>query len=93
MPHVMWELQGEQKLVNPDYLKTGVSPQFELVTPGTMSTEEYDQASRDLTNFLVYMGEPSQLKRKALGKWVLLFLVLLFFVSYAMKKEYWKDIH
>lgn len=93
MPHVLWELQGEQKLVNPDFAKHGVSPQFDLVTPGKLSTEEYDTAARDLTNFLVYMGEPSQLKRKSLGIWVLLFLVALFFVSYAMKKEYWKDVH
>ena len=93
MPHVLWELQGDQRLVNPDYVDAGVSPQFELVSPGSMSPDEYDQAARDLTNFLVYMGEPAQLKRKSMGIWVLLFLVVLFFVSYAMKKEYWKDIH
>ena len=93
MPHVLWELQGEQRLVDPDYAKKGVSPQFELVTPGSMSPAEYDQAARDLTNFLVYVGEPAQLKRQSMGIWVLLFLVVLFVVSYAMKKEYWKDVH
>jgi ubiquinol-cytochrome c reductase cytochrome c1 subunit len=83
MPHVLWELQGMQTLVNAE----------ELAEHHSMSAEEYDQAARDLTNFLVYMGEPAQLERKSLGVWVALFLVFFFFVAYALKKEYWKDIH
>jgi len=41
----------------------------------------------------VYMGEPAKLSRYNIGVWVLLFLALLFVVSYAMKKEFWKDVH
>lgn len=94
MPHVLWELQGMQKLVNADEVKEhGATPEFALVSTGSMTSEEYDVAARDLTNFLVYVGEPSQLKRLGLGGWVLAFLVLFFFVSYALKKEYWKDVH
>jgi ubiquinol-cytochrome c reductase cytochrome c1 subunit len=58
-----------------------------------MSPEEYDQAARDLTNFMVYMGEPAKLERQSLGIWVALFLIFFFFVAYALKKEYWKDVH
>ncbi|HEY0634400.1 MAG TPA: cytochrome c1 [Gammaproteobacteria bacterium] len=98
MPHVLWELQGLQKPVYKTEVdheghETQVISGFELVTKGTMSPAEYDQAALDLTNFLVYIGEPAQLQRKSLGIWVLLFLGILFVVSYALKKEYWKDVH
>jgi len=93
MPHVLWELQGMQKLLNAKEVKHGAAPEFELVSTGKMTAEEYNTAARDLTNFMVYMGEPSQLKRRSVGVWVLIFLVFFFFVSYALKKEYWKDIH
>jgi ubiquinol-cytochrome c reductase cytochrome c1 subunit len=66
---------------------------YEMVQPGKMSPAEYDNAVRDLVNFMVYMGEPAKLSRYRIGVWVLLFLALLFVVSYAMKKEFWKDIH
>lgn len=95
MPHVLWELQGMQTLVNAEEMAEhqSATPEFALNQPGSMSAEEYDQAARDLTNFMVYMGEPAQLERKSLGIWVSLFLIFFFFVAYALKKEYWKDIH
>jgi ubiquinol-cytochrome c reductase cytochrome c1 subunit len=48
---------------------------------------------RDITNFLTYVGEPIKLERRSLGLYVLLFLGLLFLVSYYLKKEFWKDVH
>ena len=95
MPHVLWELEGMKKLVNAEEMHEhpGTAPKFEKVTDGTMSAVEYDNAMRDLTAFLVYMGEPAKLVRYELGVWVLLFLAILFIVAYAMKKEFWKDIH
>ena len=42
---------------------------------------------------MVWMAEPQQEFRKTLGYIVLAFLALLFVVAYALKKEYWKDIH
>ncbi|MGD8514650.1 MAG: cytochrome c1 [Granulosicoccaceae bacterium] len=94
MPHVLWELQGLQALNNVEEVKEhGAKPEFILAEPGSMSPDEYDSAMRDLVNFLVYMGEPSKLKRQSLGIWVLLFLVVFTLVAYALKKEYWKDIH
>lgn len=84
MPHILWELQGEQVL-NKDH-------KLELAVPGKLSPKEYDQAVSDLVGFLVWAGEPMQEQRKQLGIVVLLFLGVLFVVAYALKKEYWKDV-
>ncbi|MCP5269326.1 MAG: cytochrome c1 [Zoogloeaceae bacterium] len=84
MPHILWELQGEQVL-NKDH-------KLELAVPGKLSPKEYDQAVSDLVGFLVWMAEPMQEQRKQLGIFVILFLCVLFGFAYALKKEYWKDI-
>jgi ubiquinol-cytochrome c reductase cytochrome c1 subunit len=86
MPHVLWELQGTQ-VMDPTTHK------LSLAVPGKMSTAEYDKAVSDLVGFMVWMAEPQQEYRKTLGFFVLGFLALLFVVAYALKKEYWKDIH
>ncbi|HKK14618.1 MAG TPA: cytochrome c1 [Gammaproteobacteria bacterium] len=98
MPDVVWELQGWQKpvyktITNADGEKEKVIDHLELVKQGKMTPVEYDQAVRDLVTFLDYMGEPIKLKRQHLGVWVLLFLAVLFVVTYLLKKEYWKDVH
>ena len=64
-----------------------------LVQPGKLSAEQYDGLVRDLTNFLTYVGEPMKLERQRLGWYVLAFLAFFFVVAYALKKEYWKDVH
>ena len=56
------------------------------------SEAEFDNSVRDITNFLDYVGEPAKLIRLQLGKWVLLFLGVLFILVYMLKKEYWKDV-
>jgi ubiquinol-cytochrome c reductase cytochrome c1 subunit len=97
MPHVLWELQGVQEAVwagEPD-AQGDVShefKEFKLVTPGKLSPEEYDSFVRDTVNFLVYIGEPAQLQRRALGAPVIAFLVFFTLLAYALKKEYWKDV-
>lgn len=97
MPHVLWELQGEQHaIVTEKDDGHGIKikhRELELVKPGTLSKPEYDQAVADLVSYLVWMGEPVAEKRKAIGAWVLAGLVLLFGLSFALKKAYWKDIH
>lgn len=95
MPHVLAGLQGVQKAV---YAKgedghQGSLEGLELTQPGRLPEQEYDQVVRDLTNFLTYVGEPMKLERRRLGIYVLLFLGVLFALAYALKKEYWKDIH
>jgi ubiquinol-cytochrome c reductase cytochrome c1 subunit len=98
MPHVLWELEGLKQPVyeihkDHEGNETKRIVKYEIVQPGKMSEAEYDNAVRDLVNFMVYMGEPAKLSRYNIGVWVLLFLALLFVVSYAMKKEFWKDVH
>jgi len=90
MPHVLYELQGVQRFTGHD---DHGEPQFEVVSPGRMSPEEYDKAMADLTNFMVYMGEPAKLQRYSIGAMVMLFLVVLSVLVYFLKKEYWRDIH
>ncbi len=58
----------------------------------SQSEAEFDNSVRDITNFLDYVGEPAKLIRLQLGKWVLLFLSILFVLVYLLKKEYWKDV-
>ena len=89
MPNVLWELQGTQKATFDDH---GKLVKLEL-NQGQQTAVEFESSVRDLVAFLSYIGEPRQLERKQLGIWVLLFLSLLFVVAYAMKKEYWKDVH
>jgi len=91
MPHVLASLQGVQRVSHSeDKHRTNT---LELVQPGNLSKEAYDQVVRDLTNFLTYTGEPMKSERQRLGIYVLLFLGVFFVLAYALKKEYWKDIH
>jgi len=64
-----------------------------VAVPGTMAPAEFDKSVSDLVGFMVWMGEPQQEFRKSLGLAVIAFLSVLFVVAYALKKEYWKDIH
>ena len=96
MPHALWELQGEQTLkaepMRADgYMSTVDKPL--LVKPGKLSALEYDGAVADLVNYLVYMGEPAAKSRKNIGLIVLGFLFLLIPLVYALKKNFWNDIH
>lgn len=55
-------------------------------------TSELEEQARAVASFLEYIGDPHQLERKAIGKWVMGFLVLLALVLYLLKREVWKDI-
>lgn len=93
MPHVLYEWQGHQRAVFKNGNGVPVFEKFELERPGTMSKEKYDEAMRDLTNFLVYLGEPAKLERYRIGVFVILFLLVFLVFAYLLKKEYWKDVH
>lgn len=102
MPHVLWELQGLQKAV---YRKetvvaddghteeVNVFDHFEPLQAGTLSPEQYDGFIRDIVNFLDYVGEPMKMKRQSLGLMVLGYLAALSLLLFALKKEYWRDVH
>jgi ubiquinol-cytochrome c reductase cytochrome c1 subunit len=66
---------------------------FVQLAPGSLSREEYRSFVRDIVNFLDYVGEPAQAHRRALGVWVVLFLLLFTGFAYLLKREYWKDVH
>lgn len=137
MPHVLWELQGWQKLVEhkkkDDSAAAGGAggdgnsgggdsssggsgsdqhaansehagdagekkeaehgPQFEQLTPGTMTPDEYKAFVADITNFMAYAAEPGKAHRIGVGFKVLIYLFLLLVLTYLLKKEFWKDVH
>jgi ubiquinol-cytochrome c reductase cytochrome c1 subunit len=92
MPFVLSDLQGEQALESEQHAGHDVKKLI-LKTPGSMKPAEYDAAVADLTNYLVFMSEPSKLVRQQIGWIVLAFLSVLLVLVYALKKEIWKDIH
>jgi ubiquinol-cytochrome c reductase cytochrome c1 subunit len=92
MPNVFWQLQGLQKPMIKQVDGKEVIESLLVVQPGKLSAEEFDLLVTDLVNFLVYVGEPIQLERERLGKYVLLFLLVFSVLAYKLKKEYWKDI-
>ncbi len=66
---------------------------FDMERVGSMGEKEYSEAMRDLTNFLVYLGEPARLDRYRIGGWTMAFLLVFLVFAYLLKKEYWKDVH
>ena len=96
MPAVLSDLEGVKAAV----LGVGVSAhggkrveRFETVAAGRMTPEEFDGFVRDTVNFLDYAGDPSQVQRRSIGIWVLLFLMVFTVFAWMLKKEYWKDVH
>jgi ubiquinol-cytochrome c reductase cytochrome c1 subunit len=99
MPHVMWELQGQQRAVyverpdSHDPKKTlRVLDRLEPISPGTLSKTEYDAAVADLVAYLQWMSEPAQNQRVRIGVWVLLFLGLFTVIAWRLNAAYWKDV-
>jgi ubiquinol-cytochrome c reductase cytochrome c1 subunit len=86
MPHALWQLQGERGWDAKEKKLTEISK-------GSLSPAEYDRTVRDLVNFLVYVGEPAAESRKAIGIVVLFVLLMVLFpLTYWLKKEFWKDV-
>ncbi|MDD5177189.1 MAG: cytochrome c1 [Sterolibacterium sp.] len=85
MPHALWELQGQQVV--------GADHKLVLAKPGKLKPEEYDALVSDLVGYLQFMAEPIAETRKQLGVLVLVVLGVLLVFSYALKREYWKDVH
>jgi ubiquinol-cytochrome c reductase cytochrome b subunit len=109
MPHALLDLQGLQEcapgpvvaenggikrdLLTGEDLLEDPCGNFTLVEKGSLSEEEYDQAVYDLTNFLTYIAEPMAEQRKHIGRWVLLFLLLLLVPTTLLAREYSKVMH
>lgn len=98
MPDVLWEMQGYQKAIFSEHeTEDGggielVFERFESVTEGNMPDEDFQIFVRDTVNFLDYMSEPAQLRRKAIGVWVLMFLAVFLVLAVMLKKQVWKDV-
>jgi ubiquinol-cytochrome c reductase cytochrome c1 subunit len=99
MPHVLWELQGQQRAIyvdekDPhDASKTvHVFKGFEQITPGTLSAAEYNHAMADLVAFLHWMSEPNRADRVRLGVWVLIFLSIFTVIAWRLNAVFWKDV-
>ncbi len=109
MPHALLDLQGlaecspgpvrasnggiKRDLMTGEDILDDPCGRFTLVSDGTLSAAEYDEAVFDLVNFLTYVAEPMAEQRKHIGRLVLMFLaILLVFVS-LLNREYWKGIH
>ncbi|MFA5985264.1 MAG: cytochrome c1 [Methylococcaceae bacterium] len=93
MPNVLWQLQGEQQAVYKTEDGKKVLAKLVIAEKGVQSEKEFDQTVNDLVNFLVYVGEPVQLERQKMGKFVIFFILMFLVVAYLLKKEYWKDVH
>lgn len=97
MPAVLAPLQGYQALKHAENGEGGdhgeAGPQFELVQEGQLNPTEFRAAVGDLTNFLVYVGEPAKLVRYSLGFKVIMFLLLFTALAYMLKREFWRDVH
>ena len=101
MPHVLSELEGLKRAVykeassgaEGEAIHQQVFDHFEQIAPGRLSAAEYDGFVRDTVNFLDYVSEPTQTARRALGVWVVLFLLVFTWLAWLVKREYWKDVH
>ena len=97
MPNVFAELQGPQA---PKF-ETARDHEgkehtrlvaLERTAAGTMTAAEFDSFVRDTVAFLEYVAEPAKAERKALGVWVILFLLMFTAFTWFLKQEYWKDV-
>lgn len=99
MPHVLWELQGVQKVKMEEVAdpheegkKTHQFAGFEQVTPGKLSKLEYDTAVADLVGYMEWMAEPAAQTRKKLGVAVVLFMAMFAFLAWRLNASFWKEV-
>ncbi len=96
MPAVLSDLEGVKRVV---FAKGEAGAEgrrverFEQVSLGRLNAAQYDGFVRDTVNFLDYAGDPSQVRRRDIGIWVVLFLLVFTGFAWLLKKEYWKDVH
>src|SRR6185312_1816158 len=101
MPDVVSPLEGLKAAVyktvetrGPDgqMVKEQVFDHFKQLAPGSMTPQQFDQFVHDLVNFLDYVGDPQQAMRRAMGVWVVLFLLVFTWLAWLLKREFWKDV-
>jgi ubiquinol-cytochrome c reductase cytochrome c1 subunit len=98
MPAVLSGLEGVKAVVFAEHGESGghagkAVERFEPLATGSLSPEQFDGFVRDTVNFLDYVGDPSQVARRSIGIWAVLFLLVFTGFAWLLKKEYWKDVH
>jgi ubiquinol-cytochrome c reductase cytochrome c1 subunit len=99
MPHVLWELQGVQKIV----MKEVADPHehgkmthefagFEQVVPGKLDKIGFDNAVADLVGYMEWMAEPAAQTRKKLGAVVVLFMAVFALLAWRLNASFWKEV-
>ena len=58
---------------------------------GKLSKEEFDSLIYDLTNFLVYVGEPAKATRERIGWYVVFYFLIFTALSSLLYREFHKD--
>jgi len=84
----------------PDGNYNAVYPGNRIAMPDPLSwldhdeadTAELEQQAHDVSAFLAFIGDPHQNERRAIGCWVVGFLLLLTLVLWRLKVEVWKDV-
>jgi len=96
MPHALWQLQGDRRPVFATMEEHGhevkVFKGWEQGAAGTMTPAQYDRAVGDLVNYLTWMAEPAQNTRVRVGVGVMLFLLLMTFLTWRLNAAFWKDV-
>ncbi len=97
MPNVLAELQGSQlprfeKKAGNDGKEVDHLVALDPGTAGDMPAAAFDSFVRDTVAFLEYVAEPAKARRKSLGVWVILFLLMFTAFTWFLYKEYWKDV-
>lgn len=96
MPHVLQELQGvprktyESRMIDGEMQDVYVG--IKTDGSGMLTTEEFDTAMNDLTNFLVYTGEPMLLEQRRIGWYSFGFLLVFTILAWLLKREFFKDV-
>jgi ubiquinol-cytochrome c reductase cytochrome c1 subunit len=96
MPHVLWELQGQRAPIYEDIESHGhtthVLKGWTQLTPGKLTSAQYDSEVADLVNYMQWMSDPTQGTRVRVGVWVMLYLLVFFVIAWRLNAVYWKDI-
>ena len=58
---------------------------------GELTKEEFDTLIYDLTNFLVYVGEPIKATRERIGWYVVFYFLIFTALASLLYREYHKD--
>ena len=101
MPDIVASLQGlelpvyrtvETRGADGQMVQEQVFDHFKQIAPGSMTPQQFDQFVHDIVNFLDYVGDPQQEMRRAMGVWVILFLLAFTWLAWLLKREFWKDV-